>query len=68
MVLMPHNASADADTRGRMALLLLNNLKEIIKSSQIKDLSNINLIPEHKKLLEEKKWKIHDYWKKKLDN
>ncbi len=66
IILMPHNASADADTRGRMVILLLEDLIKIIKSSEIDDLKDIHLIPEHKKILFDKKWRIYKYWNNKL--
>ncbi|MFX0057190.1 MAG: NAD(P)-dependent oxidoreductase [Candidatus Hodarchaeota archaeon] len=65
MILMPHNASADADTRGKMDVLFLQDLIKIIESSNIEDLKNVNIIPEHRKILKEKDWKIQDYWKNK---
>ncbi len=66
IIFMAHNASADADTRGRMVILFLEDLIKIIKSSEIDDLNDIHLIPEHKKLLFDKKWRIYKYWNKKL--
>lgn len=66
MILIPHNASADADTRGKMVILFLEDLVKIIESSQIDDLTDIHLIPEHKKILYDKKWRIYKYWNKKL--
>jgi len=65
MILMPHNASADADTRGRMVILLLEDLISLIESLGIEDLANVNIIPEHKNQLSNKKWRIYDYWNKK---
>ena len=65
MILMPHNASADADTRGRMVLLFLEDLLKIIKSEKLEDLKAVNLIPEHKKELEKRNWRINKYWKLK---
>jgi len=65
MILMPHNASADADTRGKMVLLFLEDLLKIIKSENLDDLKDVNLIPEHKKELEYKNWRINKYWKTK---
>ncbi|MFX0072660.1 MAG: NAD(P)-dependent oxidoreductase [Candidatus Hermodarchaeota archaeon] len=64
-ILMPHNASADADTRGKMVLMLLEDLLKIIESKKIEDLNDIHLIPEHKAQLETKDWRIHNYWNKK---
>jgi len=66
MILMPHNASADADTRGKMVILFLEDLLKIIESSQIDDLNGVHLIPEHKKILYEKEWRIYNYWNNKL--
>jgi lactate dehydrogenase-like 2-hydroxyacid dehydrogenase len=65
IILMPHNASADADTRGKMVILFLEDLIKIIKSNKIEDLENVHLIPEHKKQLENKNWQIYKYWKEK---
>jgi len=62
MILMPHNASADADTRGRMVILLLEDFISLIESSSIEDLEKVNIIPEHKSQLFNKKWRIHNYW------
>ena len=62
MVLMPHNASADADTRGKMVLLFLEDIIKIIESSNIGDLKDAHIIPEHKKILQSHKWKIYNYW------
>ena len=62
---MPHNASADADTRGKMDILFLEDIIKIIESNKIEDLNNSHIIPEHKKQLNTKKWKIIDYWSKK---
>ena len=66
MIFMPHNASADADTRGRMVILLLEDLIKIIESSEIDDLNDVHLIPEHKKILFDEKWRIYKYWNNKL--
>ena len=65
MVLIPHNASADADTRGKMNILFLEDLINIIESSSIEDLNNLHIIPEHKNQLTNKKWRIYNYWDKK---
>jgi glyoxylate reductase len=66
MILMPHNASADANTRGRMVILFLEDLIKIIKSSKIEDLEDVHIIPEYKNQLTNKKWRIYKYWNKKL--
>ncbi|MFX1469304.1 MAG: NAD(P)-dependent oxidoreductase [Promethearchaeota archaeon] len=65
MILIPHNASADANTRAKMNIIFLEDIIKIIKSSSIEDLNEIHIIPEHKKLLKEKKWRIFNYWEKK---
>lgn len=65
MILIPHNASADANTRGKMTIIFLQEIINIIKSSSIEDLIDIHIIPEHKKQLTEKKWRIFNYWEKK---
>ncbi|KKM84013.1 hypothetical protein LCGC14_1303490 [marine sediment metagenome] len=65
MILIPHNASADANTRGKMNVIFLSDIIKIIESSSINDLSEVHIIPEHKKQLKEKQWKIFNYWEKK---
>ncbi|MFX1454534.1 MAG: NAD(P)-dependent oxidoreductase [Promethearchaeota archaeon] len=65
MILIPHNASADADTRGQMDILFLKDIIKIIKSSSLDDLDKIHLIPEHKIQLRNKEWRIFRYWEKK---
>jgi glyoxylate reductase len=65
MILMPHNASADADTRGKMNIIFLSDLIKIIESSNIEDLTEMNIIPEQKKILKEKEWRIFKYWNNK---
>ena len=66
MILIPHNASADANTRGMMNVLFLTDIIGLIKSSSIEDLRELNIIPDHKKHLTVKKWRILDYWDKKF--
>ena len=63
MILMPHNASADADTRGKMVILFLNDIIKLIESSGIIHLENVHIISEQKKKLLTKKWKIYEFWK-----
>jgi lactate dehydrogenase-like 2-hydroxyacid dehydrogenase len=65
MILIPHNASADANTRGKMVILFLADLIKIIKSSTLDDLNNVHLIPEQRSKLKDKNWKIYEYWEKK---
>jgi len=66
--LFPHNASADANTRAKMNILFLEDIIKIIRSSSLEDLKNIHLIPEHRKQLKEKKWRIFKYWEKNENN
>ncbi len=65
MILIPHNASADANTRGKMNIMFLQDIIKIIKSSSVDDLSGIHIIPDHQKQLKNKKWRILKYWEKK---
>jgi hypothetical protein len=64
---MPHNASADANTRCKMTISLLDDIIKLIKSKRIEDLYDIHLIPEHKKALKTKNWRIHNYWNRRSD-
>jgi glyoxylate reductase len=65
MILFPHNASADANTRAKMNISFLKDIIKIIRSSSLGDLKEICIIPDHKKQLKEKKWRIFNYWGKK---
>ena len=65
MILIPHNASADSNTRAKMNIIFLEDIIKIIRSSSIQDLKDLHIIPEHKKQLIEKKWRIFNYWEKK---
>ncbi|MFX0003410.1 MAG: 2-hydroxyacid dehydrogenase [Candidatus Hodarchaeota archaeon] len=65
MILLPHNASADANTRAQMNILFLKDIINIIKSSSIEDLKEVHFIPEHKDKLIDNKWRIYNYWRKK---
>jgi len=64
IILIPHNASADANTRGKMNIIFLKDIIKIIKSASIEDLIGVNIIPEHKKQLKDKHWRIFNYWEK----
>jgi glyoxylate reductase len=66
IILMPHNASADANTRGKMVRLFLEDIIKLIKSSSIDDLKEINIIPEQKISLTKNNWIIRNYWQRKL--
>lgn len=63
MILCPHNASADADTRGKMDVIFLKNIIGLIKSSKRKDLKHLDIIPPQKNDLLKRTWKIVEYWK-----
>lgn len=65
MLLMPHNASADADTRGEMDIIFLENILQMIESSNFEELKDVKIIPEHRAVLNERKWKIEEYWRSK---
>ncbi|MFO8018908.1 MAG: NAD(P)-dependent oxidoreductase [Promethearchaeia archaeon] len=65
IILMPHNASADADTRGQMDIIFLNDIISLLESSNLEDLKDINIIKPHRNQLAKKEWKIKDYWKTK---
>ena len=67
ILLMPHNASSDANTRGNMVNLLLKDIIKLMKSRKIEDLEDINIIKEHKQVLFERDWKIINYWKNMAD-
>jgi glyoxylate reductase len=60
--LMPHNASADADTRARMVILFLQDIIKLLKSKNLEDLKRVHLIPEQKNKLREINWRIKKYW------
>jgi lactate dehydrogenase-like 2-hydroxyacid dehydrogenase len=63
MVLIPHNASADADTRGKMDILFLEDIIRLIESSNLDDLKDSHIIPEHRRSMTNTNWKIINYWK-----
>lgn len=63
ILLLPHNASADANTRGKMVVMFLMNIIKIIKSKSLEDLREIHLIPEQKSEISKKNWRIYNYWK-----
>jgi len=62
MALMPHNASADANTRGKMVILFLEDILKLLQSKSIKDLKDVHIIPEQKIKLQEINWRIKNYW------
>ncbi len=46
---IPHNASADADTRGEMAIMELEDLIAFATATSVQDLEKVRLIPPHRK-------------------
>jgi len=66
---IPHNASADADTRAEMSCIILSDLIALIKSKKPDDLKNIRLIPPQRKLKDSANFKefenfrINTWWK-----
>jgi len=63
---IPHNASADADTRAKMNVMFLQDIIKIIQSKSVEDLKEIHIIPEQKKKLYEIDFRIKRYWEKKI--
>ncbi len=51
-LLIPHNASADADTRAEMSTIILSDLITLATAKSPEDLQSLRLIPPQKKLKE----------------
>jgi glyoxylate reductase len=49
-IFIPHNASADADTRAQMAIMILEDLLALGTSKKPSDLSQVRIIPEQRYL------------------
>jgi glyoxylate reductase len=49
-VFIPHNASADADTRAQMSIIILEDLITMIKSQCLEDLKTLRFIPSQRNL------------------
>jgi len=62
IILLPHNASADANTRGQMDIIFIQDIIKAIRSTKLDDLRQLNLIPAHKKALTIRKWRILNYF------
>jgi glyoxylate reductase len=68
-VFIPHNASADADTRAKMDIIVLEDLIALVNSKSPVDLKSLRIVPPLKKDLSEstspnwKSYKIQEYWK-----
>ncbi|MCU0604483.1 MAG: 2-hydroxyacid dehydrogenase [Desulfobacterales bacterium] len=44
-IFTPHSATADADTRARMAATMMANLNALVRSGSVRDIKELNLIP-----------------------
>ena len=44
-IFTPHSATADADTRARMSATMLSNLNALVRSTTVRDIKELNLIP-----------------------
>jgi glyoxylate reductase len=44
-IFTPHSATADADTRARMAATMMANLNALARSTSVRDIKELNLIP-----------------------
>ncbi|MBD3186765.1 hypothetical protein GF325_08070 [Candidatus Bathyarchaeota archaeon] len=67
-VFTPHNASADVNTRGEMAAMLLEDLARIAGSTKPEDIEECRLIGRQRQDLKDGKmesYRIHGFWKKK---
>lgn len=65
IILISHNASASADTRGKMVQLFLEDIIKIIESCNVDDLKDVHIIPEHRNQIVKREWRILNYWKNK---
>ncbi|MCK4239077.1 MAG: hypothetical protein KAX33_08155, partial [Candidatus Lokiarchaeota archaeon] len=63
---IPHNASADADTRAKMNVMFLQDIIKIIESNNLDDLKEVHIIPEQKNRINEIDFRIKKYWEKKV--
>lgn len=67
-IFIPHNASADANTRAQMAIMILEDMISIAESNSGRDLDSLRLIPEQKSFQETETYenlKIQELWKRK---
>jgi len=44
-IFTPHSATADADTRARMSATMMANLNALVRSTSVRDIKELNLIP-----------------------
>ncbi|MHA1682304.1 MAG: 2-hydroxyacid dehydrogenase [Promethearchaeota archaeon] len=66
-VMAPHNASSDANTRGKMAIMLLEDLAWLAGSKKINDIRNCRIIKKQKEDIFDGgnvgRYRINNYWK-----
>ncbi|MHA1730191.1 MAG: NAD(P)-dependent oxidoreductase [Promethearchaeota archaeon] len=65
IIFTPHNASADADTRAQMSIMMLEDILRITRSrskDDITGISGIHLIPEQKKIEDFENYRISNLW------
>lgn len=69
-IFIPHNASADAETRAQMAIMILSDLLSLATSTSLKDITDIHFIPNQRFLMKQdeeavskiKEFRIHSFW------
>ena len=61
-IFIPHNASADADTRAQMAIMILEDILSLALSKNIGDIKSIHLIPEQRNNTDFHNFKIQKRW------
>ena len=65
-IFTPHSATADADTRARMAATMMANLNALVRSGSVRDIKDLNLIPplafvkKEPRMLED--YRIYRWW------
>jgi lactate dehydrogenase-like 2-hydroxyacid dehydrogenase len=65
-IFTPHSATADADTRARMAATMMANLNALVRSASVRDIKELNLIPplafvkKEPRMLED--YRIYRWW------
>mgnify|MGYP000014693325 CR=1 FL=1 len=68
-IFTPHTATGDADTRARMSATMLSNLNAMVRSTSVRDIKELNLIPplafvkKEPRLLED--YRIFRWWQGK---
>jgi glyoxylate reductase len=68
-IFTPHSATADADTRARMSATMLANLNSLARSSTVRDIKELNLVPPMAVLKKESRmlddYRIFKWWQGK---